>query len=403
MDEANMEKERKDSNNKKFLVIGSCIAIVLIVLGVLGYFLFKGASTSPKDVFTTAIKTVYKTYNENLDKMNVDKSGSTISIKTDLKSTDEDVNKILEIVNAIGINMNYGVDITNKTMHFELDSTYNDKDLLAFAMDIKNENAYVELKDIYDKTIVAPVEGFNDLFENYNVEDYKTVLENIYSALEKSLKEEYFTSEETTITSDGKDVKVTSNNLVLNEKNLKEIVLSLTTSLNNDEFITSLANITKTDKEEIKEALEELQTEDFTIDETLTISIYTKGMQHEFMGIEMKDESKNVISLLKNTDTNYSYKIKTDDVNLKGTIDIVSKKDSLDLAITFNYAGYSGKVSMNFTYDKNYNYTEVNTNNTVLADEMTENDLMEIYTNIQNNEGILSIIEEISSLTSLEF
>lgn len=394
MDEKNANIK---NNTKKGLIIGGIVLVLFLLIGTLTYFLMP---VKPQKVFTTAIEKVYAASKEN--SLDTSTLGGKFTIATDIHSNKEEEEKILEIINSLKISMDYKMDTKNKKMHIALDSDYKDKELLNASMDIEDNKAYVFLQDIYSKNLLVPVEGLEEMFTTMEkAKEYEVILKHVKKALDKALKEEYFSKESTTITLNGKSVKVTDNQLILNEKNVKEIANVLSDELNNEEFIESFSKLTDYSKEETKEMLENLKNNGIDLEDgTLTISIYTKGLQNQFAGISIHDES-DVISILKNTETNYSYEIKIEDKNYKGDIELKVKNNDVNMQVSFDIEGIHGSISMDFIENKNINLPEVDKNNTIAIENLSESEAMEILNNLQTKESITELMQALSSLKAI--
>lgn len=393
MIETSLENEQKQNGGIKKVLVSLFVLIVLIVIGCLTYV---AMMATPKKVFTTAIDKVYKTANESTKESPTTLAGD-FSIQTEINSEDENYNKIFAILNNLDLDLNYEIDYNQKIMNMDLTTKYNNKDLLSASMTIKEEEAYIYLNELFDKYIHVPIENFEDIYtSNQFMEDYKVILKEVKNALDKSLKDDYFTSESTTITINEKSQKVTKNILNLTEDNLQEIMEVMTKELNKDAFIESVARISNTEKEEIKESLE--NPEKITLENgTLTISIYTKGITKEVVGIEIKD-NVDTINIVKDTDTKFSYEIISEETTIKGNLEIKTDDKNATLTIFFDTDEINGTVTLNYSYTYNEKVTEKVIDNVIDADALTIEDQQQIYYNLQNNEAILEFIQAISSV-----
>ncbi len=390
------ENENAKKINKKGLIIGGIVVVLLLLIGVLTYFLMP---TKPKKIFTTAIEKVYDTAKENSQVDDLLTGKFTLS--TDLHSNKAEEEKVLDILNNLKISMDYGMDAKSKKMHIALDSDYKEKELLNASIDVLNNQAYVFLQDIYSKNLIVPIDGIDEMFNTLeNVKEYEVILKHMKNALEKSFKEEYFSKESTTITIEDKKVKVTDNKLTLNEKNVKEIANVLSDELNNEEFIESFAKIANVTKEEVKDMLADLKNEEVDLEDgTLYVSIYTKGLQNTFVGITFKDESDE-ISIYKNSKTNYSYEIKIDNKNYKGEAEVKTEKKDIYMKVSFDIEGISGFVTFDFK-ENNATLPDVDTTNAISIEDLSENEASEILNNLQQKEGIIELIQAFSNLNAI--
>lgn len=156
-------------------------------------------------------------------------------------------------------------------------------------------------------------------------------------------------------------------------------------------------------EEETKEMLIDLKNEEIDFeDETLIVSIYTKGLQNKFVGLSIHDKN-DTISILKNTETNYSYEIKVEDKDYKGNIEAKIKDNDINLKVSFDIEGISGSITMDFVENKKVSLPEVDTNNVISVENLSENEAMEILNNLQNKEGIVELIQALTSLNSIGF
>ncbi len=401
MNEKNMEN-LNPQKKKKGVLIGCSIGIlVLLVVCVVGFFIWNSSHLKPKTVFTTAIKNVYERSKNDTDLLKKGLMGSQLSISTDLKSDEKDVNSLLEILNKMNITMDVKVNAQDKRMQLKLNSTYNQKDLLNAKLNLVKNTFYIDLDSLYDKTLSTPAEAesFFELFSKGN--DLTTVIESIYKALEASLKDEYFTQEKETLTIQGKEVKTNKSTLLLNEENAKKILKSITEELNNDTCLSALANLTTTDKEEIKASLEEYisEIEEIEIEDPISISIYSYGIKNEFAGIVIKD-SVDSFSILKTEENTYTYKINVEDTNYTGTITYQENKDTVDCSITIDIEGIRGTITLKTKTYNQIQMDEIDFSNTISIEELSESDQMTILENVQKQDGLMELIEGIQALTN---
>lgn len=384
MDENNV-KENK--NTKKGILIGAVLIVLLVIGAIVAYYF---TPVKPKKVFTIMLDKVYEASKSTQKELN--SMVGKMTLKTDIHSNEASIENILGILNDLDIRYEYGMDFKEKRMHVLLDTFYKEKELLNATIQFQDENAYVNLKDIYDKTLQVPMEDLDKVFSMVNQNDYDIILKQVKNALEQSLKEKYFSKENTNITLEDKSVKVTKNSLLLNEKNLSEILNTLEQELNNDEFIESFARVTNLSREDVKDMLEEIDSSDETLENPLTISIYTKGQG--FKGIEVTDGIDS-FRLLKVTDTEYTYEIKIDGNTYEGNLELQMKENDIHLKISFAINEINGSITFDFGYTENGKLPEFDTSNVISADSLTEEEQMAIMENLQKKEGIALLMQTI--------
>ncbi len=390
-----MNENKEKKIRKKEIIFGGILLIAFVLIGTIA---FTFISIKPKKVFMTAIDRVYS-YSKEKNKQ-INRTSGKFSLKSDLHSNNSEDEKILKILNNLDLSYNYIIDSKNKKMYVEFDSNFKNKELLKASFSFENEKAYVFLNDVYNKHLEVPTTGINEMLNTLNnLNEYEVILKQIKEALQKSLKEEYFKKETTYISLNGKREKVTENKLILNKRNIKEITTVLSNELNNKEFIQSVAKISLKTEEEIKESLNSLKKEFSNLkEETLTVSIYTKGFKKEFAGIAFKNE-KNEITFLKKNKTNYTFEIQNNQVTYKGTIEINENNAGMNLKISFDSKGTTGSIVFNFE-NTTIDFPIIKTDNVLSIETLSEKDSMEIIKNIQKKEGVLELIQAITSLYS---
>ena len=409
-DTSHQEEPKPKKKNKIVLPL---IIILILIAGVVAvYFL---VFNNPKRIFSKTISKGFSYLYENLDNVNkYDTTSGTVSLSYELTSEDENMQSVFDMVNGIDFNFAYTVDYKNKLMNFDFDSTYNNEKLLNLSVYGENGKGYVLLKDIYDKYLSTDIEGYEEIFNTTkNQTEVKTILKSSEKALNKALTNDDFIKSEETIKINGKDVKVTNNALVLNNKNFNRISKSVLTTLKNDaDFISAVNKISNDESVDTKATLEnaianigEVDPNDKT---TITISIYTKGILKEFVGlnIEEKEKTTTVISFIKTNENTFSLVAKQDnDEVLNGTIKLDVKNDSnggnSNVELTMDIPTMmSVKLDVKSTVKHNVEFNKVDVTNSVDAASLTEVETNTIMTNLMANPGLAKLITNIQTLTS---
>ncbi len=400
MNETNMEN-KLPKQNKKTWILQISLILLIVVLAITAFLVLKSQTLSSKEVFTNAIQTIYEAEKKEIETLKSGKIGGMLTLSTNLKSQNKEIEQILNILNSMNIAIDLKMDTEKEEMEANLTSTYNQKDLLNAKMNVLNNAAYFDLKSIYDKTIVVPFEENNEVFNEFyslfnKTEEFNCLLENVKNATNHSLKDEYFTKEKETLILNDKEIKATKHTLLLDNTNIKEINETYQRELHNDDVMNALASISGTSIEEVKNNFEEII--DPTSTETYYVSIYTHGMKNEFIKLEIKT-SKDTFTLSKENDTTYTYILNKDNQNISGTITI--EKDSWNLNLLLNVEDVSGSIQISFKEYNTINIDPIDSNNTIREDELSENEMMIIMENLQKQEGIMDLIQTFSSFNNL--
>lgn len=382
-------------NRKKKGIIFASVLLVLFVL--LGTILYPLLVTKPKKVFTTAISKVTALAKQST-KDKLQPYGGNFSFQTDLTSKDKNTQKVLDILNEMQLGFTYKVDYEQEKMVIDLYTDYKEKDLLDLSIYFHNNDAYIFLQELYDKYIQVETEGLEELFSNKEkTEEYQILLEQVKNAFQKSLKDSYFTKENITMTIGNKDTKVTKNIFHLTEENLEEIVLVFSEELDNDTFLTNYASLSGKSEDEILDALESLKSETISLEEDMEIVLYTEGIKNNFVGLEFSDLSDTFV-LLKESTTDYSYKIKADRTTVVGNITLEKNDKDIKVLLTMDNEELSGSLSFSFTNEEDVTIKDIDRNKVVAANAISVEDQEKILNALQEKDGIKELLQEFENL-----
>ena len=227
----------------------------------------------------------------------------------------------------------------------------------------------------------------------------KIIAKQLNKAINNSLKDEYFIKKNTNIILNDNDTKVTKNTLTLNNTNLDKIINSIKEELgNNDEFLGSLSQISTDTKDEIQCRIGSSYKRYLEV--VWTISLYTK--ENKVIGLEIAKTFSTGLSLLilKNTETNYSYEIKNNVNSYKGNFEIKKGDNSINLKISIN-GTINGTISIDINYDKNKYINEFVKKDIVKIENITDEERLEMFDNIQKKISIRSLIKNLWNLIEL--
>lgn len=401
MNEENMEnfKERKKNNVWIFVVI----LLLILLLGGAGFFLFKSKTVSSKQVFITAIHSIYESEKKDIAKLETGQVGGIMNLSTNLKSDDSDTQSLLDVINKLHISMDVKMDAKSKAMEMDLASTYNQKDLLNAKMSILKDVAYFDLNSIFDKTIKYPIEDEEGVFEEFygllnKTEELNCILENLNNGFTSALKDEYFTKSQETINVNGKDVKATKHTLTLNDENIQKIEQDFKNNVDRDAVMKALASLLNTTVEELEEDAET----DFDNEEGITtyIHIYTYGLKNEFAKFEIEEENDSIV-VTKTDENTYDYTANFDDQKISGTVTIDGEKYTF--TIVLDTEDISGSIEVVYQEMNSVTIDSIDTANTISIDQLSDVDAMQILENLQKQDGVTELLQAIQKLNILSF
>jgi len=300
-----------------------------------------------------------------------------LNIKVDDSLLDSNTKGLIEEINKIKLETEIGYDQKNKQMLMVVGALYDNKSLVNAGAYAKNEKMYFELKDLFDKYIEVPMEDYNSYFEQttVDVDDVKYVLSKTKDAFINNLDEDNFKKSKATIKVDGKNVKTTKVTYALSETKAKKLAKKAFSQLVKDsKYIEALATLSGTDKDEIKESMEEtidelteeIESGDLETEDVLSFVVYTKGFKADAVGYELviedEDEETGIISYYKGKSKD-EFKVVADDEELmsatisdtKFVLEATSDEDTVKLEVlkkekgkktTYNYTLTAGGASI---------------------------------------------------------
>ncbi len=453
-------------SRKKFVIWG---CIILVILAVLLYFGYQKLNSSPQSIYERAINNTYNLLNDNLkdsknNKLNIDIKNEPFVVNLDAKLTSN--MKQLEEFSGKNYNFNLGFDYKNQNANLGLGIKDN-KTALDILGSFTNKNMYLSSNDLFNKVLNI---GEYDLFKYINLDNFNLKIDDEYygninyvlkaskNIVIKSLDKEKFTTSKETLTIEGKKHKLTKNTYTLDKENMERTLKFVIDEMTKDDkLLESLADIaksldstTKIDKDSIKEALKDGNTNvgDF---ETVYIDLYSDGLNNIIAGSFRNDDitplkftnvndlftldcsyDNNEFTIKETKKDNYdiSYKakgteianlkmvVKDDEVtadytlNIEGTkvngkfaiTDVATKKDKTEADFLFivnaNILGTKIDLELDGTLNVSKGkVTPLDTKNSVNMNDLSQKEMLDLYNNLTKklkDLGLNSILESIN-------
>ena len=392
MEEMEIFDDIKSGSSKNGLAVAIIGILVLLILGGLGIWYY---TTNKADVMVNKI--IDKVF-DGVTFKNEENSEITYNLSLNIKSENLE-SEALDIINNTKIKGSIYINSKDKYTLINLGATYEDKELLSFDAYYNDNTIYLQEKSIYDKyvSINIPEELQTEINNMYtiNEKDINIVKKGIKNALKNALKEETFIKEKVDTNINGKSTKANSLKLIINDENRKEILTKISNYLkDNDEFLDSMSNVTDSTSQEIFNSLESL-TENYTNTyTTTTVILYTTGITNELAKVDIKSEQneKEVSRVVCESDT--------------CDIQIINDGEQMNMNILMNETsstikinGKMGKDDVSLTLNLKGNYNKKDApkiNESVNIDEISEEDMNTIMTNLGEKEEIKYFIEKIA-------
>lgn len=380
------EKNKKKS---KLLLILLSVVILLIVGAVIIYFYI---NSNPLLAIKYNANKLTENITEQIEKQEkIKKISGNLEIDYNIESTDSTLKEMIDAFNGLSVVANYKMDTENKILQTELKTTYKNEKLIDANIYMQDKKSFVQLPGVFEKYINVDIsEDYDDIFNTTkNTKESKVIVKSVNKAFQKSLKKEYLTSENKTITIDDKKTKTTKISMKLNDEKLAKISKDFLTYLKDDqEFIKAANSIseTKNTKEEIEGLIDEISFDNQS-GTTMTVSIYCKGILKEVVRYEVElkqDEETYNIVVTKHKDK-YDFKIKQEDVIIsKGAITKEKEKISIEASLIG-----LGNATINITNkeEKNPTINKKEIKDSVKYEDLTEKQMQDIATKLLQNKG----------------
>ena len=381
------EKEiRKASRGNAAPII--IVILVIVALAVLAFFGGKYYLSS-KNSIKIFIDTSLNKLENNIASSGTTSGDLTININGDTTSKE---GKIFKILNNLDLNIIYDIDTKENITDVNIKTNYYSDELVDANIYIEDGNIYLYLNELYSKYIKYNYKKDNSNSNKISNDDYKIIVSSIRTALNESLKEEYFTKSWTKV--NGKSVNKVE--LLLDDKNIKIINENIINNLkNNNKFISSFRRITNKEETEVKKLLDK-EVEKINNNKYLDtkISLYTSITK--FVMLEVSN--KNVQATINSNDNGFVYKVadKENNNTYNGTFKIDIKDDNITYS---NITKDDSSLEMNFsgTIKHNTKIEKKNVSNNILLEDITDREYKEILSKIFNNKAFKRISEDISN------
>ena len=431
------EGKKKNTGLTVTLAILGVIIVVGIVFGVLWF--LKGGNT--KNVYYQTIDNLASNAITNINRIEDELNkplGINANISANMTTSDNSMRQIASLLNKMNINMDMEMDYNNKVSNMTYDIKYNNGSLIRADLILNNDNAYIDLNSLYNKSIKLPSDsGTDNLWQTYDFESYKVVVGEMANILKSSLKEDYFTTKDAKLNNINTKVYV----LTLTGKDMYNLELDvLNNMLQNEKLINALNSIVGSD---VKETLESIKNNVTEGEDTFVSEIYvnksTKKLEKVNININgnaielnktdvdkfdivlNNNDNKVVIGYVIMSDNNFT--ISLNDTGLDITLE--TKVENNTEIVNLNFEAYGTYIKFNLERQKengkagitlsddnnnkltlNVDYTmkqinkvtSKNVSNYVELDKMTDNDYNTIMQNLYQNSTLMSLMQSLITM-----
>lgn len=359
---------------------GTIILILLLVILLGGGIYYYFVLDNPKMIFKVFTKEItkmipYEEYN-GYDEFNI-----TYDIDATINDAMGKDNKIYNIINKVGFKGRIGYDKDKKMSSLVMNNTYDDELLPVIKMLVTDDDMYVNIEEVYDKTIkiekVLDKDGSSNN-SSVTIDDYKYLFQKDIDTFKSGLDNANYRKEYVKL--DDKYVKKIT--LVIDEEFRDKYNKTL---LQDNEYTSIYKNVYG----------EEFIQEDIFGDADIELSIYLGILNNEFLMFEENDmsDSNEQLKITKEIDK-YNYEYSQDyTLMYSGSVQIKNNDKDTNALIVVNSLedNYKLELKLNYNIDTSIGIDEVDTDTAVSYKDIVidEDSLLE---KLLKNKAIRKII-----------
>lgn len=404
--------EEKDFEKKPKKKVGLIITVVVLVLVALiaagGFVYLKFFNNKPQKIFEKAISKAF----EMTEKTAKNEGKLDIELSASLNSTSQDMMMANTYLQMIKLNLTTEFNMDKKVLNQGISVSAIDEPVLSVEGLIQDNNIYFLLNNIYSKYIQVPSEEMegvetNEIFNTENIEVSEKLVKELKQILLDEVNSKELTQENVEVDGD----KLTKTTVKFTAKEIEQIITKLTVELYKISPVNDVKNIV--------EGLEqiEIDEEDAENDNYLEISIYTKRLtgkivKTEIAMINVTDDEAIVVTIAEKEDekVEITFAMNEDSIAINKAVTMFTltikeegeNKGTVTLKANIDETASSVTITAKYSIDYNATVEPKNVRNSINANDLTEEDMNEMMTNIENNEFLYSIIQSLSTTRLME-
>lgn len=407
----NEQINTKKPKKKGKIILGIILAIIIIAIIALVAVYFLVFST-PQYIFASTVDSIF-----NMKAQTYNTVKSAVTLNGSVQFEDESINEQLTDLENFSINIGSQIDYQNQSEIVDLGLQYEDESVVGARFYFKDGEMYTLLDGLYDDYIKVDLETeqANLMQELLDLTKVQGKQENLIKAMSifgneiKGQISNVGTFEKSTeqMTLNGENKNVTRVSLLFNAQEFSTVVINVCNNLaNNNEFIQCFE---ESPKDALLDIVASLEDGEPSSDDTVRISIYTQGLLNETIGfgldLNLADNTELSINMniMKETDDLYTVSYTQGDNYINGRIEIARAENTEenqtgDAKITLEVSDLGTmKLNMGYAYSYNQAVDEVDTRNSVNAEDLTQEDMNTILENLMERPVIGELMTNIIS------
>lgn len=371
----------KEMHTKKVLFITA-----FIVLLISSSFIYWFLANNPKTIFTRSVDVVFDNLTKNINEPIADNTKGSINLKINSASGE------YSDLNRYDVKTTYNFDSINNISKNNIKINYDSNHLIDLDLYSIDKKLYLYSLDFFDKYIEL------DKNMNYDAKSINMMLKSINIAINEAIDKQKVSGSRLSLTINDKNMYAYKSSLELNKENLNIILDKINNSLLKDErFLNSCTKIFGADSAgALNSIINRIKNKNI---ENLVINIYTDGVEHEFIKLELLIDN-DIVSITNTGKNKYNYLLDLVSKNVKyeGIVKLKGKNDKFiinndfkmiknDNISSLNYdIAISQKSSTNNLKDENLNGVRIselsNEEREIISNKIHSNPFLERYINI---------------------
>ena len=369
-----MDSQKELTQKKTITVLAILLSVVSIVLLGFGFYVFSNSKTvllQSVSKFTNNIKEVIGESNNNF-LQNI--------LKEDKIKVSSDISIYMNEEELGSIHLSYLENKKDEQSAFNVTLSQSSNELLEANAILANNNIYVKVKDIMDYYYTEC--PYVSMFEEISVEDYQKVIDLFYESVKEELKEKDITKSKETIKLGEKNKKVTKLSYKITTKMITNVLSNTMDKILKDKnLVTSLSKTFSVEEQELKDSFQTTKEELKEMEESyLYYNVYYYGFNNIVL-YELTD-SKDSIKMY-SYDNQYEIVCTKEEQELF-TLKMVKNKDKYDISgevASYTYTGTLITSNNRFSLDVNTTIQGM-VINLKLEEEIQEKDNYQIDTKL---------------------
>lgn len=280
------------------------ILVLLLMAAVIGVFTYKYFSQNPTTIIKKVVNRAYDDFSDGLKEFK-NKSGyeniydGAFGVSGDVRFSDKNV-KDLE---KEKVQFDFKVDSEKELAQVYLGLDRDNSKWVDLSLYYQDDKSYMKSDTLFDNVYDQGESDFDSIFDfkeieesfnslsKFDVDDIDYITKEFKDALLDSLDDKAMTMSKENLEMGKKSIPVTKISYDINKESYRELKAKLADNvLNNDELIKKLALLTDESEKEVRKSFEELKKESSADDIEGEFIIYTTGIEHKVVKVELSDD-----------------------------------------------------------------------------------------------------------------